>query len=283
MMPPLADQAQALKAQEHALWEQAAPGYDEIMAPRTDLFTKRLVEQVGAGPGDRALDVACGPGQAALLLGQTVSPGGVVVGLDLAASMVRIATAHAAARALRCCVFLEGDAERLPFAEGAFDVVTCLFGLMLLPRPALAAAEIRRVLRPGGRAGFVVWATAEEVPIFKITSEALKRAVPDLAPPAGPGPCSLGAPGALEAALSAGGFVAPSVQRERRTWVFSSVDALWADMSRSSRTLMQTLGGRDASARARIEDAFRESAQPYVQPGGAVAMDVVALLAVAQA
>ncbi len=272
-----------MKAQEHALWDQVAAGYDKIIAPRTDLFTKRLVEAVGARPGDRALDVASGPGQVALQLGEAVSPGGLVVGLDLAASMVRIASAHAAARSLRNCVFVEGDAERLPFADGAFDVVTCLFGLMLVPRPALAVAEIRRVLRPGGRAGFVVWSTTQEMPFFKIAGEALKQAVPDLPPPAGPGPCALGAPGALEAALSAGGFVVPPVQKETRTWAFASVDALWADVSRSSRTLMQILGDRDAATRARVEDALREGVKPYVQPDGAVKMDVVALLAVAQA
>lgn len=283
-MAPSVDAVDA--GEERALWEQSASSYDQVMAPRIGLFAERLVAAVDPRPGDRILDVGCGPGGLVQRMSEAVSPnaaaGGMVVGLDFAGAMVRLASASAAAAGGRpgLRAFVQGDAGQLPFSSGAFDAVTCQFGLMLFPRPAEAAGELRRVLRPGGRVALLVWAAADRMPYFHITSQAIRQALPGFAPPAGPGPCSLGAPGALEAALAAGGFQAPEIHRERRTWTFQSVDSFWADMSRGSRTMRKVMGDRDAGERARVEAAWRASAAPYVQPGGAVVMEVEALLAV---
>ncbi|HYV48745.1 MAG TPA: methyltransferase domain-containing protein [Myxococcaceae bacterium] len=267
--------------EERALWEQTASHYDQVMAPRTGLFTERLVEAVELRPGERVLDAACGPGGLTHRAAQAVAPGGWVVGLDFAMAMARLARAGASAGSGRLSA-VQGDAERLPFRTGAFDAAACQFGLMMCPRPAVAAAELRRALRPGGRAGILVWAAADRMPYFHITSQALRQAIPGFTPPPGPGPCSLGAPGALESALAAAGL-SVEIHRERRTWTFESVDSFWADMTRGSRTMRQVLGERDADTRARVEAAWRAGAARHVQPGGAVVMEVEALLAVARA
>ena len=116
-------------------------------------MTARLIEPLldGAGvqAGTRLLDAACGPGT---LAATAAARGADAVGLDLAGDMVALARRrHPELR------FLEGDAERLPFAAGSFDAVAAGFLVHHLPHPERAAAEFARVLAPGGRVAATVW------------------------------------------------------------------------------------------------------------------------------
>ena len=101
-------------------------------------------------PGERVLDVAAGSGDLAAALSRRVAPGGEVWLTDLNRRMLergrdRLLDEGRTAPAVQC------DAERLPFATGAFDCVTVGFGLRNMTRKELALAEMARVLRPGGR------------------------------------------------------------------------------------------------------------------------------------
>jgi SAM-dependent methyltransferase len=71
--------------------------------------------------------------------------------------------------------FVEGDALDLPFADGSFDAATCQQGLQFVPEPGRALGELRRVLRPGGRAGIALWAALETHSGFARLREALER------------------------------------------------------------------------------------------------------------
>lgn len=112
-----------------------------------------VVKATGIGPEDAVLDVACGTGNATLPAART---GATVTGLDLVPSLLDEARERAAAEDLEI-TFMEGDAEELPFADGSFDVVVSTFGCMFAPRHAVTAAEIARVVKPGGRIGICSW------------------------------------------------------------------------------------------------------------------------------
>ena len=114
---------------------------------------EQLVERVGIRPGETVLDVACGTGNAAL---PAARAGAQVTGLDLSTAMLEHARAHADAEGLTVD-WREGDAEQLPFPDGSFDVVVSSFGCMFAPRHEVAAGELARVLRPGGRLGVCSW------------------------------------------------------------------------------------------------------------------------------
>jgi ubiquinone/menaquinone biosynthesis C-methylase UbiE len=108
---------------------------------------------LGVGPGDRVLDIACGPGTAAA----TARALGAheVVGVDYAANMVVVAQAAAGSdSALR---YVAGNALALPFSSARFDVVVSTFGLIFAPDPILAVQEAARVLGSGGRLGLLAW------------------------------------------------------------------------------------------------------------------------------
>ena len=115
-------------------------------------LTERLGELLELRPGMRVLDVAAGRGTSAIHL--TRKFGCEVVGMDLSAEMVRQATERAEEAAVSDRVsFRQGDAERAPFEEDAFDAVICECAFCTFPDKPTAAREFARVLRPGGKVG----------------------------------------------------------------------------------------------------------------------------------
>lgn len=116
------------------------------------VWQRRYLETVRPAPGERCLDIATGTGDLAILLAQR-QPECSVVGLDLSADMLRVAEQKIAERGLHDRVtVVEGNALSLPFPDQSFDVVTVGFGLRNFPDLPKALAEMRRVLKPGGRA-----------------------------------------------------------------------------------------------------------------------------------
>ena len=111
------------------------------------------VRRVGIGKNERVLDVACGTGNAAI---RAALAGGQVVGLDLTPELFETGR-RLAAEAGVSVEWVEGDAEAIPYADNSFDVVLSTFGCMFAPRHQVAAAELARVLRPGGRLGLCNW------------------------------------------------------------------------------------------------------------------------------
>lgn len=139
-----------LKARARATW--SAGDYDAV-AQGIWPVGERIVSRAGVGHGDRVLDVAAGTGNAAL---RAAIAGGSVTALDLTPELFEAGRRHAAEAGVEID-WVEGDAEALPFPDESFDVVLSTFGVMFAPRHAVAAREMRRVLRPGGRIGLATW------------------------------------------------------------------------------------------------------------------------------
>lgn len=114
--------------------------------------TKREVEFIHPRPNDRVLDVACGPGTLALALAPQAS---VVCGLDIAERMIARARLFARRQPSEKLHFLLGDAERIPFPAGWFDLVTCGYSFAHFPAPARMLAEMARVVKHDGRLAII--------------------------------------------------------------------------------------------------------------------------------
>jgi demethylmenaquinone methyltransferase/2-methoxy-6-polyprenyl-1,4-benzoquinol methylase len=129
--------------------------YDELAAAlsffQDPRWRRAAVEQIGAAPGERVLDVACGTG---LVARELVRRWGCrVVGLDQSAEMLARAEAKRAADPALAerLTLVEGEAERLPFADAEFDHLTFTYLLRYVDDPAATLRELARVVRPGGR------------------------------------------------------------------------------------------------------------------------------------
>jgi SAM-dependent methyltransferase len=192
---------------QRAAWTSQAAAWDrwadplERMAAR---FNQPLADAAGVKPGERVLDLASGVGEPGLTLHRALQPGGRLVLSDLAEAMLRGAKRRFADRGLDAG-FVVQDAQRLAFADASFDVVACRFGIMFFPEPVRALAEVGRVLRPGGRTGFLVWGPLADNPMFEITRAAIDMV---LGPEDDPrDPFRHAEPGALAPAFAAAGLV----------------------------------------------------------------------------
>jgi SAM-dependent methyltransferase len=170
----------ALKSRLKATWMSGDYGhFAQYLEPGALEFLGRLE----IAPGTRMLDVGCGAGQIAI---PAARAGAEVTAIDIAANLIdqgrqRAADAGVAVR------FEEADAEELPFADGAFDLVVSLIGAIFAPRPERVAAEMVRVCRPGGLLAMANWTPEGHVgQMFKI----LGKHVPP--PPLMPSPMKWG-------------------------------------------------------------------------------------------
>jgi SAM-dependent methyltransferase len=135
-----------------ALYESPAVRWflgDELH-PGGKAATRRSLELIELRPGERLLDVGSGPGTSALIAARDF--GCLVTGVDYGDAAVRGAQEAADAAGLCDRVgFVAGDAGALPFEADEFDAVLCECSLSTFPDKGGAVAEMRRVLRPGGR------------------------------------------------------------------------------------------------------------------------------------
>lgn len=115
-------------------------------------FVSVLVKRWGIAESRRVLDVGCGVGHWGRVLMPHLPAGATLVGVDREAEWVEKAGATAAARGLGGrMTYVRGEAERLPFPDGSFDLATCQTVLIHVPDPAAVIREMVRVVRPGGR------------------------------------------------------------------------------------------------------------------------------------
>ena len=141
----------ALKDRHRVTW--AAGDYAAVADRLVLEVGRRAVERAAIGPEHEVLDVATGTGSAAIPAAAT---GARVTGLDLVPELLDVARARAADAGVEVD-WVTGDAEDLPFADDAFDVVTSTLGVQFAPRHEVVAAELVRVCRPGGRIVLANW------------------------------------------------------------------------------------------------------------------------------
>jgi demethylmenaquinone methyltransferase/2-methoxy-6-polyprenyl-1,4-benzoquinol methylase len=152
-----------LSAQERAgyvrrMFSAVAPRYDVtntvISAGLHRRWKGATVAALALRPGERALDLCCGTGDLARLMRERLGADGTVAGVDFAEPMI----VQARRRARGAAAFLVGDALAVPFGDASFDAAAVGFGLRNVADPGRALAEIRRVLRPGGRVALLEFA-----------------------------------------------------------------------------------------------------------------------------
>jgi SAM-dependent methyltransferase len=140
-----------------ALWASGIGSrlYDHAQALARRMFAawQLPVSTLNLRPGDRALDVGCGPGEVTAELGRVVGLHGLALGLDVSAPMLtRAVRAHPAPNV----GFLRADALRLPLRDGTVNAITCVSVLQLMPDPFAAVGQMTRALTPGGHIAIMV-------------------------------------------------------------------------------------------------------------------------------
>ena len=175
------------------------------------------------------------------------------------------------------------NAEHIELDDDSVDGVLCRFGYMLMPDPAAAFAETRRVLRPGGRVALAVWGAMEHNPWIAIAgiSVGQRGHIPPPPPPPAPGPFSMASAERVEGLLRETGLTDVRIEDVHGTFKVAAADAylgLIGDTAGPIGLALQALGDHErADVRGDVEDSLRRFA---VDRGG-YELPCVALCAVA--
>ncbi len=150
---------------DHKAWlagvfDRAAPSYDRIGEAYHAHFAGRLLDLADLPHDAHLLDIACGRG--AVLIAASARGIGRLTGIDVSQTMIELAGTDLRAAGITDVDLHVMDAEQLEFPDARFDVLTAAFALFFLPDPARAAAEFRRVLRPGGVVAASTWGNEDE-------------------------------------------------------------------------------------------------------------------------
>jgi ubiquinone/menaquinone biosynthesis C-methylase UbiE len=261
-------------------WEEHA---DDVEVRAQDL-TDAILAAAGLRGGERVLELACGPGGAGLAVAARLGElgaGGEVVLSDVVPEMVEIARRRVAASGAEQLVRCEvRDLEAIDESDGSFDVVVCREGLMFAVEPAAAVGEVRRVLRPGGRAVVSVWGARARNPWLGLLLDAVSAEVGIPIPPPGiPGPFALGDDGLLHDLLVAVGFDGVDVAEVDVPLVAPSFDRWWHRTTAVAGPVAGILAGLPPDRRARIEAAVRDAVDDHTDADGSLRLPGVALLA----
>lgn len=246
----------------------AMTAYDEILVPRLfDPFAEVLLDGVEIAPGLAVLDIACGPGTVTRLVAPRLGPEGRVTACDLSPAMLEMAAGKPALDDAAPITYCQCPADELDVPDGGFDIVLCQQGLQFFPDRLGALAEMRRVMKPGGRTGVAVWCAIEENPFWDALATAVgwilgKEA--EIGYRSGP----WGLPEADELArlFEAADFVDVDVSRHALPAVFEGGPAqLVATLSATS--VGPQVAALDAAGRAALLSAAEATLAPLVHDG----------------
>lgn len=248
-------------------WQLVARRYHQFFSNLTTQAVPALLDAAMGAPTDtrktRLLDVASGPGyvtEAAAMRGASA------FGVDFSAAMTHLAMSRHPQ-----LPFTAGDAEDLPFADGSFDSVVSNFGLLHLGRPEKALAEAHRVLRPGGRVAFTVWAPPEESVAFGIVLRAIDaHGDRNVSLPPGPPFFRFSDPAESRRVLAETGFQSPQVMRVPQVWRLRSADDLYEAMESATVRTRGLLAAQPKEALLAIRQAVSDGAKAYQNNGGLV-------------
>ncbi len=259
-------------AQQIEYWNGPTGVKWAALQERIDRFlgaiTEALMPFADPKSGERALDIGCGCGTTTLLLALELAPEGRATGVDISVPMLNVAQARAQAQNADV-TFLEADASTHAF-QPVFDLVFSRFGVMFFADPALAFANIRRALAPGGRLAFVCWRSLKDNAWASIPMAAAKHLLPPQEPvdPLAPGPFAFADDNRVRAILKAAGYRYIEIEKFDGRVNLGETLADAAAQSLAVGPLSRAAADLDEAARAKIGEAVATVFAPYQSPIG---------------
>ncbi len=260
-------QPEAERRRSRAAWNAAAAGW---YAQREGLWessrevSEWMIRRLDPQPRDTVLELAAGLGDTGVEAARLVGESGRVIITDFAPEMVAAARRRAEEVGVENTQFRTLDAERMDLESDSVDGVLCRWGYMLMIDPAAAFAETRRVLRPGGRLAFSVWAARERNPWVSLANSVLVElgyvSPPD---PEAPGAFAMADPRRIRELVVGAGFAEPEVEEVHFRRRFANRDAYWRFLVETAASMSPVLRALPPEARRTVRERVHEAARPF--------------------
>jgi SAM-dependent methyltransferase len=247
-------------------WERRRADIEEVATPVREWMLRELRPK----EGDTVLELAAGVGDTGFEAAEIIGDSGLLITSDLSPAMLDAARRRGAELGLANVDYRILDAERIELDTDSVDGVLCRFGYMLLPDPAVAFAETRRVLRSGGRVALAVWGSLEQNPFFAIIGISLVQRghiPPPEAPPA-PGPFSMASAERLEGLLHGAGFAEVRTEEVPGRFVAPDVDEYLSLIADTAGPIALALRGLAEPDRAALKADVERSLRPFAAERG---------------
>ncbi|MDZ4794892.1 MAG: methyltransferase domain-containing protein [Bacteroidota bacterium] len=272
-------QQEEIREQQRQSWNKFSAGWKKWDVLTMD-FLKPMGDEIIASikPAGRQtiLDIAAGTGEPGLTIA-TMLEGGSVTITDLSEDMLLIAKENAAGRGILNIETMACDVCDLPFPDNSFDAISCRFGFMFFPDMQLAANEMARVLKPGGRIATSVWNVPEKN--FWVTAmmgTIYKYMELPTPPPGAPGMFRCAQPGLMKGIFEKAGFRNVTEKEVASTLNSGTVDTYWNMMTEIGAPIVAALSKADDTTRQKIKkEVFELVHQKYP---GTVAIDAGAIV-----
>lgn len=258
-------------ADQIAYWDgEAGQGWadrDKQMEQTLGPIGALAIEAACVQAGEHVLDVGCGCARTSFALLDKVGETGRVLGIDISGPMLATATLTASElppALQKAIAFEKADASVYPFEQGSFDLAFSRFGVMFFADPAMAFANIRKALKPGGRLAFICWAPVPGNEWITIPmSAALQHlAPPEPMPPNAPGPFGLSDPEYIKGVLTQAGYGKIDVASAAPTMRFGHgmpadrIGDFFLEMGPVSRLLTDASAEQTDAVRASVSEAI---------------------------
>jgi SAM-dependent methyltransferase len=265
-------------AEQIELWNRSSGerwvAGDSHLARTLAAIGDALIERAAPRPTERVLDVGCGAGHTTFAIGQAVTERGSVVGVDISAPLLALASDRAKQRGLAQVGFLQADAQIHDFGTGVFDLVCSRFGVMFFADPTAAFANLATATANGGRLVFACWRTLMENPWFAEPFAAMAEHIEPPPPPkpGGPGPFAFADEQHVRSILERAGWADVRLEAADTTlWMGDDVDDALRFASEVGPTAVP-LAQADASARTAALAQMRKVFASNTDASGAVRM-----------
>ncbi len=266
---------EAIREQQKQSWDKFASGWKKWDAINMDFLYpvgQAIIQAIHPAGTNQVLDIAAGTGEPGLTIAGMIPDGRVTI-TDLSADMLTIAKENALQRGLSNIETRPCDVCELPFADGAFDAVSGRFGFMFFPDMQLAATEMARVLKPGGRMATSVWNGPDKNFWVTAMMSTIGKNI-ELPPPVpgAPGMFRCAQPGVMKSLFEQAGCRNITEQEVKVQLKVGTAAAYWQMMTEVGAPIVAALSKADDATVQKIKsEVFDLLQQKY--KSGAVAID----------